>query len=143
MRLPALPPLQGRSVGMRHNLVRLSPRPGGRMHLHSQIEADVTRTPTTPLAAYISDYLIACEAGSAMKRPLSARTIACYRKAMRELDHLMGGADLSGFTEARVASIISAKRKTSASNARLLAAVSKAFSTWLYRKHHTGGNRLE
>ena len=113
------------------------------MHLHSQIEADVTRTPTTPLAAYISDYLIACEAGSAMKRPLSARTIACYRKAMRELDHLMGGADLSGFTEARVAPIISAKRKTSASNARLLAAVSKAFSTWLYRKHHTGGNRLE
>ena len=103
----------------------------------------MARTLTTALSAYIRDFMIACEAGSAMKRPLSATSIVCYRKALNELDALMGRPTLAGFTEARVAPVVSAKRKTSESNARLIAAVSKSFSTWLYRKHFTAEKRLE
>ena len=104
---------------------------------------DVARTATTPLSAYIADYLIACESGSTMKRPLSETTIRGYRKALAELDRLMGRPDLSGYTEARVTNVIMAKRKKSVSSARLMAAIAKTFSTWLYKKRHTEENRLK
>lgn len=102
----------------------------------------MARTPTTALSAYLRDFLIACEAGSAMRRPLSETSIICYRKVLNELDALMGRPTLAGFTEAQVTPIISAKHKKSKSNARLMAAVAKSFSTWLHRKHYTTDKRL-
>lgn len=110
---------------------------------HNRIGDSVARTATTPLADYIADYLIACEAGSAMKRPLTERTVATYGKSLTHLDRLMGHPTLAEFTEVTVSRAISEKRKTSASNAALTARVVKAFSRWLFRRRHTDTHRLD
>lgn len=112
------------------------------MIFHNRIEADVARTPSTPLRSYIVDFLYACEAGTTMKRPLSQYTIKCYGKTLRHLDDLMRNPSLAGFTEMAVTPVISAKRKTSVSSAALMARTAKSFASWLYRKRFTSDNRL-
>lgn len=113
------------------------------MIFHNRIEADVARTPTTPLSAYISDFLMACESGLDMKHPLSERTIVGYRKSLREFDSLLGQPTLAGLTIEAASEVISEKRRKSKSNARLVAATAKTFSSWLHRRKHTKTNRLK
>lgn len=113
------------------------------MNLSSQIEAYMARTASTPLSLYIADFVRACEVGSGMPRPLSEYTCRGYRRTLEHLDKLMGSPALSGFNEEAVSSVVSQKRRSSQSFARLIAATAKAFSTWLHRKKFTETNRLE
>lgn len=101
----------------------------------SQVEPDATvaRSRTTPISTYIGDFLIAAEGGTHVRRPLTKLTLNAYRKALRELDALLGSPTLATFTLERVAAVVTEKRRTSASNARLIAAVAKSFSRWLHR----------
>ncbi len=103
----------------------------------SNWDTDVARTPETRLVVYIDDFLVAIETNR------SPRTIACYRKALRELDSGIGHPTLAGLVETSVAKFVSDKRKTSPSNARLIASVSKSFSRWLYTRKHTAEHRLD
>lgn len=95
------------------------------------------RNQQTRLSVLVDDYRIACEAH------LRPRTVVCYMKALRELTALTGDPLLKDFTVETVAPVISAKRKVSASNARLIAAVAKTFSSYLFRVKVTKQNRLE
>lgn len=107
------------------------------LNLHNRIETDVARTPRTALATYIDDYRVAIDA------KLSPRTVICYQKALRELDVLLDHPCLAEFTLEAVERVVATKRKSSPSNARLIAAVSKAFSRWLHRKRHTTTHLLD
>jgi integrase len=102
--------------------VRQPPLKRGRKILHNWIDM---RGPESPLSVLINDFRIAREA------KLSEYTVRGYMKALNHLDELMGHPILAGFTSAAVSPIITAKRKTSPSHARLIASVAKAFGTWL------------
>jgi integrase len=97
----------------------------------------MARSSKTPLSVLVEDYRVACEAH------LRPRTVACYMKALRELVVLLDDPPLGSFTVGTVAPIITRKRAVSASNARLIAAVAKAFSHWLYRSRLTPAHALE
>ena len=100
-------------------------------------EHDMARSSKTPLSVFVEDYRVACEAY------LRPRTVVCYMKALRELVVLLDDPPLGSFTVETVAPVIARKRAVSASNARLIAAVAKAFSHWLYRSRHTPAHALE
>jgi len=91
----------------------------------------MARSSKTPLSVLVEDYRVACEAH------LRPRTVVCYMKALRELVVLLDDPPLGSFTVETVAPVIARKRAVSASNARLIAAVAKAFSHWLYRSRLT------
>lgn len=101
------------------------------------------RNGDTRLSILVDDFRIAAESGMYRGRPLSPYTIKGYVKALTELDRLMRSPRLREFTLEKVAPIIAAKRKVSASNARLIAAVAKAFGTWLQRAGHVKENPLK
>lgn len=95
------------------------------------------RSQETPLAVLINDYRVACEA------KLSPRSVVVYDRALRQLDRELEHPRLRDLTVERAALVIARKRKTSASNARLMAAVAKAFSSWLWKTGKTKEHRLE
>lgn len=86
-------------------------------------EHDMARSPKTPLAVIVEDYLVAISAR------LEPATVNGYRKSLMELDALMGHPALEEFTLDNVARVIARKRKKSASAARLMAATARAFSS--------------
>lgn len=95
------------------------------------------RGPDTALSVLINDYRIAREA------KLSQYTVSVYTRTLNHLDELMGHPTLAGFTAATVSPVITKKRKTSPSMARLTASVAKAFGTWLAETHLTAENPVE
>jgi integrase len=62
---------------------------------------------------------------------LSPHTLHGYLKTLRELCRIMGDPRIKDLTVQTVAPVISDKRKTSPSAARLMAATIKAFASWL------------
>ncbi len=82
----------------------------------------------------------------AKETPVTARITSHVPAGGRAVPGILAtpaGPCLADFTLDAVARVIARKRQTSASNARLIAAVAKVFSKWLYLTKLTDTHRLE